>query len=97
MVYGAEQWLVKWKGYGEDRNTWEPWDNLLTEEVRAEAKKVKDASLPTTEAGLKKLVVARLVEALEARGLPTEGNAGRRALKDVLVARLWEAISGSAE
>ena len=26
--YGTEQWLVKWKDYGEDRNTWEPWEHL---------------------------------------------------------------------
>ena len=25
--YGTEQWLVKWKDYGEDRNTWEPWEH----------------------------------------------------------------------
>lgn len=24
-VYGEEQWLIKWKGFTEDRNTWEPW------------------------------------------------------------------------
>ena len=31
--YRKEQWLVKWKGYGDDRkrNTWEPWEHLLTE------------------------------------------------------------------
>ena len=22
--YRKEQWLIKWQGYGEDRNTWEP-------------------------------------------------------------------------
>ena len=27
--YRKGQWLVKWKGYPEARNTWEPWDNLL--------------------------------------------------------------------
>ena len=92
MVYGVEQWLVKWKTYGEDRNTWEPWENLLTEEVQSEAQRVKDASLPTSMAGLKKLTVPRLIDALQARSLPTEGNEGRRALKDVLVARLFEAL-----
>ena len=66
---------------------------MLTEHVQAEAKRVKETSLPTTEAGIKKLTVPRLVEALEARGLPTEGNAGKRALKEVLVARLWEYLS----
>lgn len=24
-LYGTEQWLVKWKNFGVDRNTWEPW------------------------------------------------------------------------
>ena len=43
--YRKEQWLVKWKGYGEDRNTWEPWDNLLTEQAQAEAQRVKAAAL----------------------------------------------------
>ena len=37
-LYGVEQWLVKWKGYAEDRNTWEKWDNLLTPAVEAEAR-----------------------------------------------------------
>lgn len=23
-IYGLEQWLIKWKHYGHDRNTWEP-------------------------------------------------------------------------
>jgi len=32
--YRKEQWLVKWKDYGHDRNTWEPWENLLTEDVQ---------------------------------------------------------------
>ena len=30
IQYGVEQWLVKWRGYSEDHNTWEPWGNLLT-------------------------------------------------------------------
>ena len=26
-----DQWLVKWKGYTESHNNWEPWENLLLE------------------------------------------------------------------
>ena len=33
MKSGVEQWLVKWKDYGEDRNTWEPRAKLSTPEV----------------------------------------------------------------
>ena len=29
--YRKEQWLIKWQGYGEDRNTWEPKEHLLEE------------------------------------------------------------------
>ena len=43
--YRKEQWLVKWKCYGEDRNTWEPWEHLLTEQAQAEALQVKAAAL----------------------------------------------------
>ena len=32
----------------DDRNTWEPWANLLTPEVQSEAKAVKEAALPRT-------------------------------------------------
>ena len=41
--YGIEQWLVKWKDYGEDRNTWEPWDNFLNDEMRSEARAAREA------------------------------------------------------
>ena len=86
MTYGVEQWLVKWKGYGEDRNTWEPWEHLLTAEVQAEASKVKDASLPTSKTGLEKLTLPRLRDALTARGLDTSGR------KPEVVARLLAAL-----
>jgi len=39
--YRHEQWLVKWNGYGEDRNTWEPRENLLGGDVIAMAERVK--------------------------------------------------------
>jgi len=26
--YGKEQWLIKWKEWGQDRNTWESWESL---------------------------------------------------------------------
>ena len=38
----------------------------------------------------------RLAEALEERGLSSEGNAGKRALKAVLVARLFAELSKGA-
>ena len=39
--YRKEQWLIKWKGYGEDRNTWEPKENLLLESILKRAEEVK--------------------------------------------------------
>ena len=82
MQYGVEQWLVQWKGWGEERNTWEPWEHLLTPEVQGEAKQVKEASLPCDAAGLGKLTVGRLRDALSTRGQDTSG------LKAVLIERL---------
>ena len=61
IQYGVEQWLIKWRGYGEDRNTWEPWENLLTVEVQVDACKVKENALPSVA---KKLTVALLKQAL---------------------------------
>ena len=54
--------MVKWKDHGEDRNTWEPWGNLLTADVQEDARKVKDAALPTVA---KKLTVPLLRHALQ--------------------------------
>ena len=39
--YGKEQWLIKWKDWPHDRNTWEFWENLLSEEVQVEAAKLR--------------------------------------------------------
>ena len=39
--YRKEQWLIKWQGYGEDRNTWEPKEHLLEEWVQQQAEEVK--------------------------------------------------------
>ena len=43
--YRKDQWLVKWKGYPESHNTWEPWEHLLTPEAQAEAQAVKEAAM----------------------------------------------------
>jgi len=43
--YRKEQWLVKWMGYGHDRNTWEPWENLLSEQVQQMAKDKREEHL----------------------------------------------------
>jgi len=69
VQYGVEQWYVKWKDYDDNRNTWEPWANLLTPELQAEARAVKEAALPHDEVGLRKMTVPFLKEALEVRKL----------------------------
>ena len=84
--YGVEQWLVKWKDYGEDRNTWEPWDNFLNDDVRSEAKAARTAALPRTEGGLAKQAVVTLKAALDKRGLDSSGQKG------ALVSRLLAAL-----
>ena len=36
---------LKWKGYGEDRNSWEPWEHLLTEAAQAECRPLESIDL----------------------------------------------------
>ena len=43
--YRKEQWLVKWKGYGEDHNSWEPKENFLQDWVLKQADEVKARAL----------------------------------------------------
>ena len=74
VKYGVVQWLLKWKGYGEDRNTWEPLGNLRTPVLVAEARRVREASLPTTQEGLMNVTVVALKAVLEARGRDSSGG-----------------------
>ncbi|KAJ1615590.1 hypothetical protein T492DRAFT_897424, partial [Pavlovales sp. CCMP2436] len=39
--YRQEQWLIKWRDYGEDRNTWEPLAHL-GDDVQVDAQRVKE-------------------------------------------------------
>lgn len=84
--YGIEQWLVKWEGYGEDHNTWEPWDNLLSPMVEKEAVSVRMCSLPRDREGLMVVVVVTLRAALSALALDASGS------KAALVDRLLPVI-----
>ena len=65
-------------------------DNLLTEEVQAEAECVRDASLPRTQAGLMKLTLPTIRAAMRLRSLDPVG------LKADLVARLLAALTAEA-
>ena len=59
-------------------------------QVHAEARKVKEAALPASEAGLKKLTVPELKAHLSGRDLQTSGR------KAELVARLLVVVDASA-
>ena len=90
-VYGMEQWLVKWCGYSEDRNTWEPWENLLSHEVQAEAQRVRNDFLPRTQVGLMKLTLPTIRAATALRSLDPVGR------KADLVTRLLAVLEAEAE
>ena len=51
MRKGKLQYLVKWLGYGDEENSWEPAENLLTarEKVRDFYKKNPGAPRPLTD------------------------------------------------
>jgi len=66
--YPKEQWLVKWKDYGHDRNTWEPWENLLTEDVQQLARDKRDEHRAAKEAEKDAADRARTERALARRG-----------------------------
>ena len=87
VLHGVEQWLVKWRNCGEDRNTWEPWAHLLTEALQDAARKVKVAALPTVAP---KMTVPLLRQELEERGVAREEQPR---LKAELVARLLDVLS----
>jgi hypothetical protein len=35
VVHRVDRYLVKWKGYGDDRNTWQLWEDLGADAQRA--------------------------------------------------------------
>lgn len=73
-IYSTEQWLIEWKNYSTDRNSWQPWENLLTEKVREEACTVREATLPKSKDGINKFNVVTLKAVLKNRGLDDSGS-----------------------
>jgi hypothetical protein len=47
--FRQEQWLIKWKGNGKDRNTWEPLAHLNNNAVQSDAQRVTAYVLPSSE------------------------------------------------
>lgn len=86
--YGTEQWLLKWKGYGPDRNTWEPWEHLITEQVEGEARQVRDGMVSRAdEAGLMKLTLVTLKAVLASKGFDSGGRVKAELVQRLLAAR----------
>ena len=64
MHSGQRQWLVKWQGYAENRNTWQYWEDL-GESTQADALLMHHAALPKTKDDVKDMNVHELRASLE--------------------------------
>ena len=38
-----DEWLIHWQDFSSDEDTWEPWENLLSKELRSEARLLRKA------------------------------------------------------
>lgn len=72
-VYGVEQWLVRWKGYDEDRNSWEPVENFTTDAVLREAASVRYAAVRDATS-VSTFTLHTLQAVLADKGLDTSGR-----------------------